>query len=177
MKTGLGLLVAVAILIGLTNCANGKKVQEETAAAIGQPFYTTWTGGVKTAGSGVNLYIPIEASLVDRVELDSVYFRGKKAKLESRRDESHTDSLWYVAYFRTAQKEKAPDLIMHRDAKKEYGNKAPEILRDFPFQLEDDEAMLSYKKKGETGYLKISGIKRSTEDAEIKIKRPQDLQH
>lgn len=177
MKTGFGLLIAVAILIAFSGCANGKKVQEQTSVHIGQPFYTTWSGGVRTAGSGLNLYIPVDPSLVGELELDSVYFRGRKAKLEAAREGEKEDYALYVAYFRTAEKEKAPDLVMHRDPKQEYGNRAPEIIRDFPFELEEDEAMLTYKKDGKTGYYRVSGIKRSTEEVQTKIKRPQDLQH
>lgn len=178
MKTGIGFLVALLALFGFTNCGNGKKLQEDAPLPIEQPFYTTWTGGVKTAGSGLNLYIPVNSTESREVELDSAYFRGRKAKLERSGEDvgsSHSDV--YVAYFRTAEKQKAPELIMHRDPKKEFGNKPPEIIGDFPFELEDDEAVISYKKNGKTGYFKLSNIRRQKEDVDVKIKHPQGLQH
>ncbi len=46
---------ALLVIFSFSNCANGKHLQEEPPKAVQQAYYTTWTGGVKAAGSGFNL--------------------------------------------------------------------------------------------------------------------------
>ena len=51
---------------------------------------------------------------------------------------------------------------MHADTRKEVGNQPPAEkvgLKEFPFELKPDEAVIEYRYKGKTRYTKIGGIK------------------
>ena len=170
MKTLLKTLPALFVLFSFSNCANGKKLQETPPAVVDQAYFTTWTGGVRTAGSGYNLFIPVKPDA--EIQLDSVYFRGRKAAIEKEASEEGL----FVARFKNPSEDEGRDIIMHKDPKKEYGNKPPIILEKIPFELEPDEAVVLYSKNGKSKYFKITGI-RKKESGEVKIKNPQNIQH
>lgn len=169
MKNHFCYLLGIIALFGLSNCANGKKLQEKPPVAFEQAFYITSSKADKNSGTDLQLFIPVNAYDDREVALDSVYFRGKKAKLEKLTNNENV----YTAYFETAKK---GDIIMSSDPREEYGNQAPIIPKDFPFELKADEAIISFEKGGKTGYYKITGIQEK--DAEtVKIKYPENIQH
>ena len=162
---------ALVILFSFTNCANGRKLQEEPPVEIKQAYYTSGTGGVKGAASGFTLFLPTEGEV--GVEMDSVYFRGRRTALQK---ESSEDKL-YVASFKIPSREaNAPEIIMHKDPRMEYGNPTPQILPDIPFELKPDEAMVQYTVKGQVKYFRVKGIKKR-DSAAVPIKKPKKIQH
>ena len=137
------------ILFSNTGCAGGKDTgysfEQEPPFTLGTVYYQDWVAGVREGGSGTNVHITIESYADDVVILD-VYFRSKKEKAQN--SPQFMDQ--YVGYFKN---EARPDIIMDSDPVKESQNIPPE---SFPFQLEDNEAVLSYLYKDEVMYLKIS---------------------
>lgn len=171
MKPFLHILFFCTFLFIFANCANGKKLQEEPPAAIKQAYFTTYTGGVKGADSGYNLFIPVEKGA--EIQMDTVYFRGRKAVIQ----QDSQDPDIYIASFRIPSREgKVPDLIMHEDPKKEYGNPVPERLEKMPFEMEKDEAIVRYTKNGKVKYFKITGIQ-NRDSTDVKIKKPENIRH
>ncbi|GAB2762719.1 hypothetical protein [Salinimicrobium soli] len=171
MKKLLKIFAFLLLLLSFTYCANGRKLQEEPPIDIKQAYYSTWTGGVKGAASGITFIIPTEGD--GKVVLDSVYFRGRKAALQKE----PTDSTLYIAQFKIPSRENYRDkVIMHADPKEEYGNPTPEILPDIPFELKPDEAVVRYTDNGRAKYFKIKGIKKK-DSTEVPIKNPQNIRH
>lgn len=171
MKQLLQLLSAGLMVFGLTSCANGKKLQEEAPVSLKQAYYTSWTGGVKGADSGFTLFIPAESD--NSIQMDSVYFRGRKAVLEK----SGAEPNLYVAYFKIPSEEgKAPDVVMHIDPKKEYGNKPPQLPEKIPFELDEGEAVVRYSRDGKEKYFRITGIVKK-DSSGVEIKRPENIRH
>lgn len=171
MKTAFTFLFGIFIIMSFSNCANGRKITEKPPVAMQQVYYTPWAGGVKETESGYNLFIPVEARN-EGVALDSVYFRGKGAELFT--NPQHPDL--YIAHFVTSSSsEEEPDFVMSSDPREEYGNRPPKISRHFPFELEDDEAVVSFQKNGKKSYYKITGIKKKNSD--VKINYPDNIQH
>ena len=170
MKILLKTLPALLVIFSFTNCANGKKLQETPPAVVDQAYFTTWTGGVRTAGSGYNLFIPVKPN--SDLQLDSVYFRGRKVAIEKEASENGL----FVARFKNSSENEGRDIVMHADPRKEYGNKPPVILEKIPFELQPDEAVVLYTKNGKSKYFKITGI-RKKESGDVKIKDPQNIQH
>ncbi|NJW52018.1 hypothetical protein [Salinimicrobium oceani] len=170
MKPFLLLFSAFVILLSFSNCANGKQLQEKAPKAVKQPYYTSWTGGVKAAGSGFNLFIPVEetASII----MDTVYFRGKKGILERDPSNEHL----YVARFKIGATEHDRDFVMHEDPKKEYGNQIPVVKEKIPFELAEGEAVVRYTENGKAKYFRLTGIQKR-EAAEVKVKNPENIQH
>jgi hypothetical protein len=50
------------------------------------------------------------------------------------------------------------DHILHKDPKKEFGNELPDISEKIPFQLNANEAVISYKLNNTTAYYKVENV-------------------
>ena len=171
MKFAIKLTSAFLLVFVLASCANGKQLQEQPPFEIGKAYYTTWTAGVKAAGSGYNLFIPVAED--SEIVLDSAYFRGRKAEVIKEISQPNL----FVARFKIPSTEgKEPDVVMHADPRMEYGNKPPVILEDIPFELEADEAVLRYSKNGKAKYFKIKNLEKR-ESRDVKIKNPENILH
>ncbi|WP_324720239.1 hypothetical protein [Salinimicrobium sp. HB62] len=161
-------LSALLILMSFSNCANGKQLQEEPPMVVKEAYYTTWKGGVRGAGSGFNLFIPVTADA--EIEMDTVYFRGRKSVLEKEPFDPHL----YVARFKNPGVNK--DFVMHKDPKMEYGNELPAVIEKIPFELEEGEAVVRYTKDGVEKFFRIKDIQRR-DDGEVRLKKPENIQH
>lgn len=168
MKPFLLSFSALLVIFSFSNCANGKQLQEEPPKSVQQAYYTTWTGGVKGAGSGFNLFIPV-ASDAD-MQMDTVYFKGRKAVLEQ---EPSTPNL-YVARFKDPGTDK--DFVMHKDPKMEYGNQVPVMIEKIPFELEEGEAVVRYTRNGKEKFFRLKNIQKKGSD-EVRLKNPKNIQH
>lgn len=88
------------------------------------------------------------------IQLDSVYFRNQKAPL--KRVDSVENPL-FIGGFTTS---KTPhDLILHADPKEEFGNKPPVTVSKLPFEIKENEAVVSYFFKDKINYYKILEVK------------------
>ncbi|MBR9913507.1 MAG: hypothetical protein GYB32_01565 [Algicola sp.] len=142
----------VVFVVSFSRCSTAQKLQKEAPLDIGDVYFQRWTGGVKGAGSGLNIFIPTEQSAVI---LDSVYFREKVAKLElTETDDSHL----YIGRFKTAFNEPDTDLVLSSDQKEEYSNQLPKKKQELPFEISDTECIVSYRKGEKQYYFKISNI-------------------
>ncbi|WP_156877227.1 hypothetical protein [Salinimicrobium terrae] len=168
MKIFLLSFSALLVIFSFSNCANGKQVQEKPPQAVGQAYYTTWTGGVKGAGSGYNLFIPVEADA--DMQMDTVYFRGRKAVLEQ---EISAPNL-YIARFKDPGADK--DFVMHKDPKMEYGNQVPAMIEKIPFELEEGEAIVRYTRNGKEKFFRLKDIQKKDSE-EVRLKNPQNIRH
>ena len=164
MKINLTHLFGIVVLCGLNSCANGKKLQEEAPMAFQEAYF------VKSAnGKGIDFFISTGKNESAGTVLDSVYFLGAQAKLNPLPGEENL----FAATLEGRQK---TDLVMSADPKEEYGNKAPIVSRNFPFELGPDEAVISFVKGGKTGYYRIVDVGERDVDS-VKIKRPENIQH
>lgn len=143
MKNILPYFGLVFSIVLFSSCAGNKGLQEKAPAQFQQAYFTTDAASVK-------LFIPVSAIQTERVELNSVYFRGRKAPLELHPDRPGI----YMANFDTGK----PDMVMHEDPKKEYGNKVPEVHEKPPFELDEDEALIVFTENNTTKFYKITGI-------------------
>ena len=62
-----------------------------------------------------------------------------------------------VGRFKTEANQKQ-DIIMSNEPYAEYANKVPELPEKIPFELKDDECVVSYLEKNKIKYFKIEGI-------------------
>ncbi len=159
---------ALLVLMSFSNCANGKQLQEEPPKAVKDAYYTTWTGGVRGAGSGYNLFIPVSAD--SEIKLDTVYFRGRKGLLEKEA----SDNNLYVARFKNPGTNR--DFVMHKDPKMEYGNQLPAIIEKIPFELAEGEAVVRYTRNGKEKFFRIKNIQKFDTE-EVRLKNPENIQH
>ncbi|MFO7843475.1 MAG: hypothetical protein R6V16_06660 [Bacteroidales bacterium] len=134
--------VLAAVL--LSSCGSNKELQERSPAQFEQAYFTSTTNSLQ-------LFIPVKAIQVNRISLDSVYFRGMKSALQLDPENSGV----YTAQFSTGEK----DLIMSSDPKEEYANKMPQMPVKVPFEIKEDEAVVVFEENNKKKYYKITGIK------------------
>ena len=119
----------LALTLSVLNCASSDtKLQSKAPTTFENVYYQKWNAGTQEGGSGINVYLQSKKS---SVQLDSIYFRGHKAKLQP----DANNSLLYVGRF-----------------------KSNDNTSNLPFKLEDDECVVSYVKANKVRYFKISNL-------------------
>lgn len=150
IKKTVSIILLSFVMAGFSQCSSAKKLQEKAPVEIAEVYYKRWASGIKEGGAGVDIFISVKDT---QVKLDSVYFRGRVALLETNKQEPNQ----YVGRFVTT-KEKF-DIIMSADSTAEYGNKFPPKPQTIPFELGLHECVVSYKEGKKIKYFKIEGIK------------------
>jgi hypothetical protein len=151
LKQGFLLLILSFVMASFSQCSSIKSLQEKAPTNFGEVYCQTWVAGARGGGSGINIYIPVKDL---SVKLDSVYFRGKRAKLKFESDNNNIS----VGRILTDLNNEKHDMMMSSDAKQEYGNKLPKIPEKIPFELQNNECVVSYIEDNTTKYFKIENV-------------------
>ena len=138
------------VMMSFSQCASTQKLEGKSPVEFKEVYYKTWSNPARYTGSGINVYL-LTTSENNDINLDSVYFRKQQVKLIQTKPNS------YVGKFKTATNQ-PHDIVMSSDPKEEYGNTLPEIKKPIPFELKDNECVISYKEGKATKYFKISNI-------------------
>lgn len=144
MKT-FKLLSILIIIIGLSQCGSAK-FQKNPPFQISSSTYYNEFNNTET-----NIYIRYTSK--DDINFDSIYFQKRKGKVEIKT----ISDLNYI--FGNFKNFKRNDLVLDVNSIKELNNRIPEIKK-FPFDLKENEAIISYKTKGKTKYYKITSVKK-----------------
>ncbi len=140
----------LVVLTGFSQCSSTRTLQEDAPLEIGEVYFQKWIAGIQGGGSGINLFIPTTKS---SIKLDSVYFRDKGVKLESRAN----DEVLYIGRFKSEFNQRK-DMIISSEPNAEFENPVPRIKQKIPFKLKDDQCVISYKEGDKTRYFKIESI-------------------
>lgn len=151
-------------MFSFSQCNSARKLVENPPAGIGEAYYKTWAAGTREGGSGMNLFIPCVD--LNTMQLDSVYFRGKVAKLVPA-----SNGEAYIGQFKKRDKY-SNHIIMSNESGAEYGNQVPDLPKNIPFELEIDECIVSYLKAGKTVYFKISNIAHKKDSGDTRFPTP-----
>jgi hypothetical protein len=138
------------VIIGFSQCGS-LKLEENPPFKIISSVSKNWVGG-QPGVKGINVKITYTTDKV--IEFDSIYYSKKVAKLELNQSNNRK---MIIGYFNTSTRKN--DIILASNSKKEINNTVPEI-KNFPFQLKEDEAINSYKIKGKIKYFKVTSIKK-----------------
>ncbi|MBR9846987.1 MAG: hypothetical protein GYB35_13165, partial [Algicola sp.] len=103
-KNILALIGMLVLMASFSQCSSAQKLQKRAPVEFGQVYAQKWVAGVKGGGSGINVFIPVKNT---SVVLDSIFFRGQKAKLEFNKDKE----TFYVGRFQTPMNQKQ-DIIL-----------------------------------------------------------------
>ena len=138
---------SVITAISLTFCAMKHELQTEFPQEIQSVFYQK----VKkdTESSVINFYIEFKKPLAANIKLEKIYFHNQESLVQEITPKDFKSSF--------LQSNKKEDLIMDINPTKEYCNKAP-VVQKSKFDLKPNEAVLKYKLKNKTYYLKISNV-------------------
>ena len=145
-----GLLILTLVLVSFSQCSSAQKLQKKAPTTFGETYYEQWVSGVAEGPSGINVFIELRD---ESLQLDSIYFRGKVAKFEVK----PSNKTLFIGRFINESNDKK-DIMMSSNSNEEYGNKAPELPKKIPFELKDDECVVSYKSNGKTKYYKIANL-------------------
>ncbi len=143
--------ILILFTILFSSCGGSKSNNENVKITINPPFTISktysqkWVAGLKGGGSGTNLIIEF-SSVSEGIDFNKIYFRGKVIEATSKKQNQ------IVGYFKT---EMNHDVIMDSEISKEAANTPPQKL---PFQLEENEAVISYTESGKIHYFKITNI-------------------
>lgn len=152
MKKSLYFFTFGILVLAFSCCGTSKsnnKLEQNPPFKINRAFYNTWVGG-QPGVKGYTIYFEIDNS---NTVLDSVYFRNMSAKL--LKDTSTSESV-YIGTFILPNRMK--DYVLHSDPKKEFGNELPDISEKTPFQLNSNEAIISYIVDNTTQYYKVTNV-------------------
>lgn len=149
-------MVGVIAILGFSQCGSSQKLigAKEAPFRLGEVRSEAWTLANNSLAKGTNLFFPLEDG--KQIMLDSVYYQGRATKLKKIKRDS------YVVFIGVFEDPVKPDMIMHEDATREAGNMPPPLRAKIPFELKDDEAVVSFKEGDVVKYLKVTGIMPST---------------
>ena len=142
----------IILTIGLFQCKSSQFQQNPSFKIFGGTF-EHYTGGIPGA-SGSWVRINYEATA--KVDFQDIYFQGKKTKVEIQKVGKKT---FASGHFNTSSTKSKADLVLHQNGKEEYGNQVPK--QKTPFELKENEAVLSYKENGKIKYIKVENLKKA----------------
>lgn len=140
-------------LMAFSQCSNGQKLETKAPLEFGDVYYKKNPQAVKDLETVITLFIPIKGES-NTIELDSVYFKGKSAKLIK----SSQDQNLYFGKF-IMKPAHTEDIILSSDIAEEHKNKLPVKESKTPFELLPNQCVISFIEAGQTKYYKISNIK------------------
>lgn len=144
------ILSILTIIVSFSHCGSNKFVKNPSFK-VEKAVYNNWVGGQQgVSGTKLEIHLINAAS----INFDSLYFQNKITKVEVIKLD---DKLQLIGHFSTSKRQNR-DLILDVDPKKELQNTLPN-LEKFPFELKENEAILSYKKGQKRMYFKIENIK------------------
>ena len=146
------ILSIFTILLGFVQCGSGTFVQNPSFE-VEKAFYNNWVGG-QPGVSGTKLEIHLKNA--SEITFDSLYFNNKRTKAEVLQKEEITQ---IIGHYSTSKRMNS-DLILDLDPKKELQNTTP-IIKKLRFELNANEAVVSYKKGKKTLFLRIENIKKT----------------
>lgn len=137
------------IMMGISSCAGGKDymLEQNPPFTVTSAYFQKWVAGIKEGGSGTKVHITIK-NIKEDISVNEIFFRDRF--LNANRHPQNIDS--YSADFKDEARQ---DVIMDGNAVKESQNTPPEKS---PFNLGNNEAIISYTIKGEMHYYKISNL-------------------
>lgn len=144
-------LGALLMMFGLTQCKS-VKFEKTYPFTVKEATYTNWVGG-QPGVRGTKVTIPVVNA--ENITFDKIYFNGKSTQVEIQKNGA---ARYAVGFFTTSKSNQ--DIIMHSDATQEMKNEVPS-KEVFPFELAENEAVLSYKQNEKVKYIKLSNLQKT----------------
>lgn len=142
--------ISLLVIVMLSSCAGFNNVyvlEEEPHFTLDEVYSQKWVAGVKEGGSGTHLHFTV-ASQVGELRFMHAYFRNQKQRIVQNQQ---TPDVYMVNF----PNQSMSDRIMDVDPTKEATN-TPE--GEYPFDMEEDQAVLSYLLNGELKFYQVGPI-------------------
>lgn len=148
----IGMAAGMALLVTAMGCKS-TMAQKKAPFSITEKSYFEWVGG-KEGTRGKTITIKGISQTLN-LSFSKIFFQNHEyAVVPEFNGNDFVLSATMSEFY-------APDKIMSADPRDEYGNRAPELEKKFPFDLMDDEAVVLYSVNGQESYHKVSGIKKA----------------
>lgn len=156
-------LVLLLVLVGIiaSNCGSSKSsnskfvFEKNPPFKVEKAFFQKWAAGIEEGGSGINFTIQME-KMDPETTIQNIFFRNHIVEAKQAPKNSNIFTAHLI------NNPSARGVIMDSDAMKEAQNTPYE---EFPFQLENDEAVISYWFNGKRNYYKIHNLSERQEIA------------
>lgn len=153
LKSTLLFLPLVIFSLAVESCGSTQNVNNELMFEANPPFtieevyFQKWVAGTKEGGSGINVHI-IFGDIEPNVVVRDIYFQNQILKAQNSVSNSNE-------YFAHLSNDSRSDMVMDIDPMKEAQNTPS---GNFPFELKQNEAVVSYLFGGKKNYYKISNL-------------------
>ena len=148
------LLIPIFIILMSFSQCNKEHFDSESPVNFSQKIYQDWVGG--RPGSQGTLVTLVGEIPTKNIQFDSIYFKSNVAKINVQlSDQEITLTANFIAI-----NPKDRDLILSGDAKEEFGNKPPKKLPKIPFELSDNEVVISYYYKKKKRYFRLDKLQK-----------------
>jgi hypothetical protein len=150
MRYSKKIVILILVAASLFYCGSKQNIQFDFEREIADVYFQQWIVGQQLFSSRTNFYIQFKKPLSKEIILEKIHFQNQKVVFDTEDDQT------FVAHL--SQMARMQDLILDGDSLKEYGNRAPVIIKS-KFDLKRNEAVLEYKKGKKTMYYKMVSIK------------------
>lgn len=135
------LIIVLTIVFSSTyQCSSSKAVtqsfEEPSSFEVKPVVFQEWYAGIKVGGTGMNVFVPV-VDKPENVTLEKIYFRNLEGKLVEQGNK-------YLALL--------------KNPSPYYTFEKPEKPADYPFDLNDEECVISYKENGVLKHMKIAQV-------------------
>jgi hypothetical protein len=145
-------LPIIAVLFSFIQCKT-IKLEQNPPFKIEKVSYHHWNGG-QPGISGTNIEIKLKEN--SKIKFDSIFFQNKSTIAEIN---TTANGMMVIGNFNSSKRQRR-NLILDSNVVKEMKNTLPDIA-NFPFQLKENEAILTYKIKNKIKYFKIKNIEKA----------------
>ena len=152
MKNILRLFSLSILFLSVSNCGSSKDtkaihLESNPPFIISGIFAQDWVAGVKEGGAGTNVHVTFD-NLDENIKIENIYFANKILLVRQAGNNSKT----FVGSYKTVS---GRDFIMDSDPTKEAKNIPTPA---FPFELENNEAVIKYSMDGTSKFYKVSDV-------------------
>lgn len=138
------------ILTSITNCAS-QKLEKVTPVAITEVYKQHWYSGVKSGGSGTNIFVVLSDQLPQNITLDSIYF--EKTQLPLKQD-NHNSLVFAGRKLKDAKNK----YTLSKSKAITDDNTAKSIENKSKFQLKPNECIIRFTVSGTVKYFKYESL-------------------
>ena len=144
--------LVIAVIMG---CANTYKLEKKSNLNFTESYFKSWSSGVKDGGSGYSIFLLLDKNFDlknNKTEIKGIYFKEKYASIKAQGENK------FQAFVKDGS---IVNVIVEKGKKEIVETKDDEKI---PFELKENEAVISYLVNDKNKYVKIILNEKKTMD-------------
>ena len=144
--------LVIAVIMG---CANAYKLEKKSNLNFTESYFKSWSSGVKDGGSGYSIFLFLDKNFDlknNKTEIKGIYFKEKYASIKAQGENK------FQAFVKDGS---IVNVIVEKGKKEIVETKEDEKI---PFELKENEAVISYLVNDKNKYVKIILNEKKTMD-------------